>query len=122
MVISTPQEIDQLVRAIPKGKLATVNSLREAIARRHGTTITCPVTTGIFLSIVAKAADEMEMMGARRVSPWWRVLKSDGSLNPKMPGGVDAHRRRLEAEGFRILPRGKTALAVDGYAARLCAL
>ena len=36
MVISTPSEIDELVRAIPKGKLATVNTLREALARLGG--------------------------------------------------------------------------------------
>lgn len=64
MVISTPADIDDVIRKIPKGKLATMTTLRDALSRRHGTDIACPVTTGIFLGIVAKAAAEMEDMGA----------------------------------------------------------
>ena len=36
------------------------------------------------------------------MAPYWRVTKSDGSLNPKFPGGVEAQARRLEAEGHKI--------------------
>jgi 6-O-methylguanine DNA methyltransferase, DNA binding domain len=122
MAISTPLEIEELVAKIPKGKLATVNTLRKAIARRHKTTITCPVTTGIFLNIVAKAAAEREMMGMTRITPWWRVLKSDGSLNEKMPGGLAAHRKRLAGEGFQVVPKGKTGLAVQDYESKLARL
>lgn len=115
MVISTPAEVDELIAQIPKGKLATVNTLREALARRHGTTIACPITTGIFLNIAAKAAAEMEMMGAKRVTPWWRVIKSDGKLNAKMPGGEAEHARRLKAEGIKIVRRGKSAFVVEEF-------
>jgi hypothetical protein len=122
MVISTPAEIEEFVAKIPKGRLATINTLREVVARRHGTTITCPVTTGIFFNIVAHAADEREMMGAKRVTPWWRVLKSDGSLNEKMPGGLKKHRSRLEAEGFRVEKKGKSALVVADFETKLARL
>jgi 6-O-methylguanine DNA methyltransferase, DNA binding domain len=119
MVISTPAEIDEVVARIPKGKLATVNTIRDELAKRHRTTIACPITTGIFLNIVAKAAAERELMGAKRVTPWWRVIKSDGTLNPKMPGGLAEHRKRLEAEGFKIVKKGKSNLMVDGFEARI---
>jgi alkylated DNA nucleotide flippase Atl1 len=122
MVISTPQEIDQLVATIPKGKLATINTLREVIAKRHKTTITCPVTTGIFFNIAAKAAAEREMMGAKRVTPWWRVLKSDGALNEKMPGGLAEHKKRLTAEGFKVIAKGKKGMAVEDFDKRLAKL
>lgn len=122
MVIATPAEVDELVKTIPPGKLATVNTVREALAKRHGTTIACPITTGIFLSIVAKAADEMEKMGARRITPWWRVIRSDGKLNDKMPGGVAQHRKRLSVEGFKIVRRGKASLVVDGFESHLAKL
>jgi hypothetical protein len=49
MVISTPADIDGVVRKIPRGRLATMTTLREALSRRHKTDIACPVTTGIFL-------------------------------------------------------------------------
>ncbi len=122
MVISTPADIDDVIRKIPKGKLATMTTLRDALSRRHGTDIACPVTTGIFLGIVAKAAAEMEDMGAKRVAPWWRVLKSDGTLNPRMPGGVDEQRIRLEAEGFKVARKGKTAFVIDGFERKLANL
>jgi alkylated DNA nucleotide flippase Atl1 len=122
MVISTPAVIDGIVRRIPRGRLATMTTLREALSRHHQTDIACPITTGIFLGIVARAADEMEQMGAKRVAPWWRVIKSDGSLNAKMPGGIAEHRKRLEAEGLRTVKKGKPGWAVVDYEAKLARL
>jgi hypothetical protein len=115
MVISTPREIEEVTLSIRKGKLMTLNGLRQVIAKRHQTTITCPVTTGIFLGIVAKAMAEREMMGVKKVAPWWRIVKTDGSLNDKMPGGLAEHRRRLEAEGFKVVRNGKNGMMVEGF-------
>jgi hypothetical protein len=122
MVISTPGEIDDVVGRIPKGKLATFAMLRSHLSRAHKTTIACPVTTGIFLGIVARAAAEREMMGAKRVTPWWRVLKGEGLLNEKSPGGLAEHRKRLEAEGFVVVKKGKASLAVADYDKKLATL
>ena len=122
MVIPAPAEVDALVARIPKGKLATLGTLRQSLAAQHGATIACPVTTGIFMGLVARAAEEREMMGAKRVAPWWRVLKSDGQLNPRMPGGLAEHRRRLEAEGFAIVKAGRSGLMVEGFEQRLARL
>jgi alkylated DNA nucleotide flippase Atl1 len=122
MVISTPLEIEAYVRRIPKGKLATMESLRHVIAEHHGTTITCPVTTGIFLGSVARAAAEQEMLGVHHITPWWRVVRSDGTLNEKCPGGVEAHAMRLAAEGHPIIKKGKTKLMVADYEQRLAKL
>lgn len=122
MVISTPQEIESFVAQIPKGKLATLESLRQAIAERHGTTITCPVTTGLFLSTVSRAAEEQAMMGAKRVTPWWRVIRNDGTLNVKFPGGIEEHEKRLAAEGHMFEKRGKTKRAVINHAKKLAKL
>lgn len=122
MVISTPREIESFVAQIPKGKLATLESLRHVIADRHGTTITCPVTTGLFLNIVARAAEEQVMMGAKRITPWWRVIRNDGTLNEKFPGGIAEHQKRLTAEGHTIEKSGKTKLRVRDYAKKLAKL
>ena len=122
MVISTPQEIEALVLQIPKGKLATFNSLKDVIARHHGTTITCPVTTGLFLNIVARAAAEQELIGAKRVTPWWRVIRSDGTLNEKFPGGLAEHEKRLVAEGHVIVAKGRTKRTVTNFEKKLAAL
>lgn len=101
--IASPREVDALIRRIPKGRIAIIDDLRAAIARKHGATMGCPITTGIFAWIAAHAAEEDRANGRKRVTPWWRTLKANGALNPKYPGGVRAQARHLRLEGHRIL-------------------
>ena len=75
--------------------------MRKALAKKHGATIACPITTGIFAWIAAHAADEAESAGARRITPYWRTLKTGGELNPKYPGGVKKLRRGWRPRGTR---------------------
>lgn len=118
--IPAPRDVDALIRQVPKGRLTTINRLRARIARRHGATIGCPMTTGIFAWIAAHAATEDEGDGRKRVTPWWRVLKEGGKLNPKFPGGVEEHTRRLRAEGHEILAgRGQQPPKVARFEDRL---
>lgn len=119
--IPAPREIDALIRRVRKGRLTTINQMREVIARRHGATIACPMTTGIFAWIAAHAAAEDEAEGKRRITPWWRVLKEGGKLNPKFPGGAKEQARRLRAEGHTIVApaRGKQPPRVANFEARL---
>ena len=119
MVIPAPLEVDALMKAVPRGRLTTIDQIRSALAAAHGATIACPITTGIFAWIAAHAADEAEAAGRRRgVTPYWRTLKSNGELNPKYPGGVDNLRARLEAEGHRVVQKGKRFFVAD-YGMRL---
>jgi len=101
-VIPAPMEVDALMRKVPKGKVTTINEIRAALARRHRATIGCPITTGIFAGIAARAAEEVVAEGQRRITPYWRTLKSRGELNPKYPGGVEAQAARLKDEGHTI--------------------
>jgi hypothetical protein len=112
-VIPAPREVDAAMRKIPRGKLTTIDALRKALAKKHGATIACPITTGIFAWIAAHAADEAEAEGARRITPYWRTLKTGGELNPKYPGGVKALRTRLAAEGHKVILRGKRYFVAD---------
>src|SRR3990172_158899 len=77
-VIPAPLEVDALMRKVPKGKLVTINRIREALAARHGATIACPITTGIFAGIAARAPHEDEQAGRKRITPYWRTLKEGG--------------------------------------------
>ncbi len=103
MVIPAPREVDALIRTVRKGRVATINQLRAVLAARHGADVACPITTGIFAWIAAHAAEEAAAAGQRRITPWWRVLKEGGRLNPKFPGGVREQARRLRAEGHRLI-------------------
>jgi len=44
-VIPAPMEVDELMRRVPKGKIITIDELRQILARRHGATTACPITT-----------------------------------------------------------------------------
>ncbi|MEY4384970.1 MAG: hypothetical protein RLY20_253 [Verrucomicrobiota bacterium] len=103
MAIPAPREVDALIRKIRKGRVATINDLRMAVAKKHGATVGCPITTGIFSWIAAHAAAEDEAEGKKRITPWWRVLKVGNKLNPKFPGGVHEQARRLRAEGHKVV-------------------
>ena len=117
-VIPAPMEVDQLMRQVPPGKLTTIDELRKTLARRHGATIACPLTTGIFSWIAAHAAAEAESEGKTKTTPFWRTLKSNGELNPKYPGGTAGLVQRLSGEGHKILQKGKRFF-VEGFQERL---
>ena len=119
--IPSPDEIKELMGRIPKGKVTTVAEIRKAVARRHGAEIGCPLTCGIFVWIVANAANEDLESGRRRIVPYWRTLKAGGLLNPRYPGGVARHRKLLEAEGHRIEKAGEH-YRVSGYEKKLVRL
>jgi len=108
MLIPRPLDLDALVRQVQRGKLATVDQIRERLARDSGADLTCPLTTGIFLRISAEAAVEDASRGETNITPYWRVIKGDGSLNEKLPGGIEAQAARLREEGHAIEPgKGK---------------
>lgn len=112
-VIPAPSEVDAAMRKVRRSKLTTINELRSALAKKHGTTIACPITTGIFAWIAAHAADEAEVEGAKRITPYWRTLKAGGELNAKYPNGIENLRKRLTAEGHKIEQRRQRFFVVD---------
>ena len=112
-VIPAPREVDALMRQVPKGRLVTINELRAALARKHKVDFACPLTTGIFSWIAAHAAAEGEAEGKKCFTPYWRTLKSGGEVNPKYPGGVEAIAKRLQAEGHKVIAKGKRSVVVD---------
>ena len=113
VVIPAPTEVDELMRKIPEGKLTTINDIRAALAKRHRATIGCPMTTGIFASIAARAAEERKQKGQRSITPYWRTLKVGGVINEKYPGGVEEQKRLLAKEGHKITQKGKKLAVVD---------
>ena len=103
MLVPSPREIEELIRSVPEGDVVTLTALRETLATRHGADLTCPLTAGLFVRIVAEAAEEAANSDNSVTVPYWRVVKDDGSLNPKLPGGVERQAERLRQEGHRIV-------------------
>jgi hypothetical protein len=61
------------------------------------------------------AGEEQRALGLpeSELTPWWRVLKKDGFLNPKYPGGTEVQQALLEAEGVRVSPLRKKPAVFD---------
>jgi len=114
--IPAPIEVDEIIRKVPEGRLITVNQIRGIVAGKHGATIGCPITTGIFISIAARAAEEAAAEGKNDITPYWRTLKLGGLLNEKYPGGVEAQATHLRQEGHTIEPgKGKKPPKVKDF-------
>jgi len=57
--------------------------------------------------MAARAAEEDAAEGKTEITPYWRTLKTGGELNAKYPGGIPNLKRRLAAEGHRVVQKGK---------------
>jgi len=122
-VIPAPREVDEVMKKVPEGKLITVSEMRVILAKKHGATIGCPLTTGIFAWVAAHAAAEAAAEGKKDITPYWRTLKSGGELNEKYPGGVEAQATRLREEGHTIEPgKGKKPPKVKDFEKALVGL
>ncbi|MBA7662770.1 hypothetical protein ES703_70803 [subsurface metagenome] len=116
VVIPAPIEVDEIMGKVPEGKVTTISEIRAVLAQKHGATIGCPLTTGIFANIAARAAEEAAAEGKRDITPYWRTLKSKGELNEKYPGGVEAQATHLREEGHTIEPgKGKKPQKVKDF-------
>ena len=102
MVIPHPREVLEIMKSVPYGKVRSLDEIRDKLAREHSVDIACPMTTGIFVVLAAHAYEE----GSDLV-PYWRTLKRNDELNAKFPGGVEAHKKKLESEGHTVYARGK---------------
>ena len=103
MYFAPPVDYDKVMKRIPYGKVITVGKIREYFAERSGADFTEPVTAGIFVSIAAWASHQRP----DDKTPYWRTLKADGELNGTYPGGVEAQKAKLEAEGHTIIQKGR---------------
>lgn len=109
MLVAAPMQYDAIMSQIPEGQVTTVDRIRAHLATAADADFTCPLTAGIFVTIVAHASEERP----DRPVPWWRTLKTGGELNPKYPGGVESHKAHLEAEGHTVRAAGTRYVVVD---------
>lgn len=103
MYFAPPADYDLIMKKIPRGKVITICEIRKYFARQSGADFTEPMTAGIFVIIAAWASEQR----TDDKTPYWRTLKANGELNEKYPGGVEAQRMRLEAEGHTVIKRGR---------------
>ncbi|MEM9571629.1 MAG: hypothetical protein AAF996_09190 [Pseudomonadota bacterium] len=101
MLVATPLMVDAYIRNIPHGQTKTIPELRNDLAEREGCAGACPMSTSIFIRMVAEAAleDLEEGKSVSEVSPFWRVITGQDKMSKKL--NVDAawidEQRQLEA-------------------------
>ena len=91
MLISSPGEIAHYLSRIPHGETRTVDRLRNELARKAGANSMCPVTTAIYLRVVAEVALDDLATGKQldQVVPFWRVVTPDSKVAKKLSCGPD---------------------------------
>ena len=91
MLISSPGELANYIARIPRGETRTMDRLRNELARKAGAQSMCPVTTAIYLKVVAEVAlqDLAEGKLIDQVVPFWRVVLPDSKVAGKLSCGRD---------------------------------
>lgn len=91
MLISSPGEIANYLSRIPHGETRTIERLRNELARKAGANAMCPVTTAIYLRVVAEVALTDLAAGKQldEVVPFWRVVTPDSKVAKKLSCGPD---------------------------------
>ena len=77
MLVPSPLDIDALIRKVERGNLITDKQIRERLARNFCADLTCPLSTGILIRVVAEAAEEDLRDEKEQISPYCRVIKPD---------------------------------------------
>lgn len=104
MLISSPGEIANFVSSIPQGKTATIARLRSDLARRAKADAMCPVTTSIFLKVVAEVglAEMASGKSMADVAPFWRIIEPGSKLAAKLSCGSDGIEHLLRLDGYEV--------------------
>jgi hypothetical protein len=105
MLIPTPKIVDAYIRQIPKGRQVDVEAIRKDLAAEYHAEVTCPLTTGIFIRIVAEAAYEEYEKGKplNKITPFWRVLSEKSSTAKKLTFGTKLLKEQRKKEGISEL-------------------
>ncbi len=87
MFVATPKIVDEFINKMPYGRFITMPELRADLAIEYDCDATCPVSTAIFLRVVAEAALEHLEQGATTadITPFWRVVAPGDKISARLP-------------------------------------
>jgi hypothetical protein len=102
ILIATPQIFDDYIRKIPSGKSVDLKKVRQDLAKKYKVDHTCPVTTGMFVRIVAEATYEKIQKGLpiEEATPFWRVISPQTPIAKKLSFGTDFLLKMRKEEGI----------------------
>ena len=99
---ATPADIAKLLTKSKPGETLSIPDLRSKIAAQMKADAACPVTTSMFLRIVAEAALEDLEAGAPadKVTPFWRAIDPNTPLAAKLSCGAAGLARLRKSDGI----------------------
>jgi hypothetical protein len=105
LLIPTPQIVEAYIRNITKGKETTMAQMRKDLAAEYHADKTCPLTSGIFLRIVAEAAHEELAHGKpiSKIAPYWRIMDEKSNAAKKLTVGTDFLKEQRKKEKLGII-------------------
>ncbi len=89
--ISSPMEIASELQKLPFGTTISIQQFRSLLALKNECDATCPVSTSIFLRIVAEHTwEQYNLTGSiENLYPFWRVLDPSSALAKKLSFDVN---------------------------------
>ena len=102
MLIATPKIVADYLNQIPEGFSSDTKKIRTDLANEYGAEYTCPVTTGIFLRIVAEYGYEELQKGklTSEIPPFWRAIDKKSTTSKKLSFDQDFITKQRMAEGL----------------------
>lgn len=97
MLHPTLEIVEELVRTIPQGKIATIDTLCKKLSREFGTNVTCPMRTGNAIKKLSETTHDENIMNK---VPFWRVIRNDTQIIKSK--NLEYSASKLEEEGFKL--------------------
>jgi len=104
LLIATPAIVDEYVKNIPEGTATSLQQMRKDLAAEFRADYTCPVTSGIFVRIVAENAYEQLQQGRaiESVAPFWRIIDMKTPAAKKLTFGTEFLKEQRRKEGLPV--------------------
>ena len=90
-------DVEALLKMVPKGKITTIEALAKRLAQNFGTDVTCPMRTG---NAIKKISDQYVDENFDEQIPFWRVIRSNQQLIKSK--NYERSAAQIETEGFEL--------------------
>jgi hypothetical protein len=103
MLVATPKIVEAYIKNIPECTCTTLQQMRKDLASQYNADFTCPITSGIFLRIVAENAFEEYQKGKplTSIAPFWRIIDLQSPAAKKLTFGTDFLMEQRLLEGLK---------------------
>jgi len=108
------EEIEELIKTIPKGSIATIDALAKRLATDFGTDVTCPMRIG---NSIKKIAERYSNDNIDFKIPFWRVIRSDKLVIKSK--NYEFWASQIEDEGFKLLFTKSGSIKLDVDSSRM---